>query len=52
MNFGAVINWWHKLQHYYIRKAVLTLLSQSRNNSRINQNDDKMRIVRRLACCQ
>lgn len=49
MVFIAVISWWYKLQHYHAKKEMFILFHQTRNNSKINQDDDRMYIVCRFA---
>lgn len=39
MVFIAVVSWWYKL-HYRVKKEVFILFHQTRNNSKINKDDD------------
>lgn len=48
MVFIAVVSWWYKL-HYHVKKEVFILFHQTRNNSKINQDDDGIYIVGRFA---
>lgn len=42
MVFIAIVSWWYKLPHYCVKKEMFILFYQTRNNSKINQGEDKM----------
>lgn len=49
MVFIAVRSWWYKLQHYHVKKEMFILFHQTRKNSKINQDDDRMYSMGRFA---